>query len=63
MKYNAKFKPKFKEGILRFQDELGLWRRIDKTEVFQAETGEVIKDKIGEYYIANNGIKVYTKFK
>jgi hypothetical protein len=33
-------------------------RKIRKE--FLPETGEVLRDKIGEYYIARNGIKVYS---
>lgn len=69
--YNVKRKPGFKDGLLRFQDKQGLWKRIsqwcmEKGEIrdsYKAATGELLVDKIGEYYMSNNGTKVYTTFK
>lgn len=77
--YNAGRIPKFKDVIHRFQNKQGVWRRIvdncmvvDKNNKlgskilkkdFIAKDDEVLKDKIGSFYVANNGVKVYIDYK
>jgi len=95
-KYNVGRIPGFTDGLLRFQDEVGLWKRVanfgmveqlkdyPKKEVkktkglsnaysvpnrkilkegYKPQSEERFTDKIGEFYIANNGLKIYEKFK
>ena len=77
-RWNVDRIPGFDDGLLRFQDEVGLWKRVvnfGATEVFVGKVGTMVlkdsykpqseerfTDKIGEFYIANNGLKIYEKF-
>lgn len=76
--YNVGRIPGFKDSLHRFQDKQGLWRRLaeecmtldkdNKTgpkilkKAYEPQSDEIPKDHIGSFYIANNGIKVYTDF-
>lgn len=87
-KYNVDRIPGFTDGLLRFQDEVGLWKRVanfgmtekkreDKElahchsvlnekvlkDAYKPQGEERFTDKIGVFYIANNGLKIYEKFK
>jgi len=81
-RYNVGRIPGFDDGLLRFQDEFGLWKRVmnfgmiekkicetnhSKVKVlkedYKPQNEERFTDKIGEFYIANNGLKIYEKFK
>jgi len=63
--------PGFKDQIHRYQDEGGLWRRLfpdcyQKGELksnWKPKDDEVHDNEIGNYYIANNGKKVYISYK
>jgi hypothetical protein len=76
--WNKNFIPKYKDGIIRYQDpENGLWKRLNdwqRKEFTNKDTGvvemklspgfmpvsaEIFEDKIGRYYVAVNGMKVY----
>lgn len=75
--YNVGRIPGFQDNIHRFQDKQGLWRRItdncmvtDKDKntkvikpTYQPQSDEILTDKIGSFYVANNGIKVYISYK
>jgi hypothetical protein len=74
-RYNVDRKPGFTDGLLRFQDEIGLWKRVVNFGMAERDGKKVLRDgykpqgeerftdKIGEFYIANNGLKIYEKFK
>ena len=74
-RYNVGRIPGFSDGLLRFQDEVGFWKRVidfgmvEKEgkrilrDNFKPQSEERFTDKIGEFYIANNGLKIYEKFK
>lgn len=72
--WNKNFIPRYKDGILRYQDQdSGLWKRLMSWQSFiEKETGEVkinskflpatkevFEDKLGRFYVAVNGIKIY----
>ena len=72
--WNKNFIPKWKDGIVRYQDpENGLWKRLMTWQSYVVkETGEVklsdgflpaskeiFTDKLGRFYMAVNGVKVY----
>lgn len=73
-RYNVGRIPGFTDGLLRFQDEIGLWKRVANFGMIEKDGKKVLKDgfkpqgeecftdKIGEFYIANNGLKIYEKF-
>jgi len=74
-KYNVGRIPGFTDGIPRFQDEVGFWKRVTNFGMMEEKGIKILKDgfkpqgkerftdKIGEFYIANNGLKIYEKFK
>lgn len=71
-KYNVGRIPNFTDKKLRFQDDIGLWRRVenygcDKDGNIKPEwttaSGEVFEDELGGFYIANNGRKIYVTYK
>jgi len=74
-RYNVGRIPGFTDGLLRFQDEVGLWKRVMNFGMIEKDGKKVLRDgyksqgeerftdKIGEFYIANNGFKIYEKFK
>jgi len=74
-KWNVGRIPGFSDGLLRFQDEVGLWKRVvnfgmvekDGKKVlrdgYKPQSEERFTDKIGGFYIAINGMKIYEKFK
>lgn len=73
--WNKNFVPKYADGIARYQDpEDGLWKRLDSwqrhvvketgenklnPEFMPQDMKEVLTDKIGRYYVAKNGVRVY----
>lgn len=70
--YNVGRIPGFKDGKLRFQDQMGLWRRVDNygcdkdgniKEEWKSASGELFEDEMGGFYIANNGRKIYVNYK
>ncbi len=76
--YNKKGVPKFKTNHFRYKDKgNGLWKRvIDWHKVRDKETGKmdikedwkpkddvVESDKVGDYYVSNNGNNVYISYK
>jgi len=73
-RYNVDRIPGFTDGLLRFQDEIGFWKRVADFGMVEKDGKKVLKDsykpqseerftdKIGEFYIANNGLKIYEKF-
>ena len=78
-KYNVGRIPGFTDGLLRFQDEIGFWKRVIDFGMVKKDGVKILKDeykpqnlfsydekftdKIGEFYIANNGLKIYENFK
>lgn len=66
----------FKDGKLRYFDDQGLWRRLEDygmikdgmtgkkvlKEEWEPQSGELFKDRLGEFYIANNGTQVYISY-
>jgi len=75
--YNVDRIPSFNDNIYRFQDKNnGLWRRVEawgyttdkKTKLsvlkdtYEPQTDEILSDDIGEFYIANNGYKIYLSY-
>lgn len=72
--WNKNFIPDYHDGILRYQDpENGLWKRllgwqshvvketgeVKVNEEFLPASKEIFTDKLGRFYVAKNGIKVY----
>jgi hypothetical protein len=72
--WNKNFIPNWHDGIVRYQDpENGLWKRlmawqshvvketgeIKLNDEFLPASQEVFTDKLGRFYVAKNGIKVY----
>ncbi len=77
--YNVGVIPGFNDSILRYQNNQGLWRRLESLSYYEKEldkegnkvlkklwhpaNDEVHSDKVGDYYISNNGHKVYISYK
>lgn len=67
----------YDDKIYRYKDEEGLMRRLEPKDYlpevdskekevekkWQPQDESVYNDEIGEFYIAKNGIKVYTRYK
>lgn len=68
--YNVGRIPSFDDTIMRYQDSQGLWRRAEAScmakgslkEEWEPQTSEILKDPIGEFYVANNGNKMYLSY-
>lgn len=72
--YNIDRIPGFKDNIPRYQCKQGLWRRVilatdgkpeenDKAnKKWEPASDEVLNDKIGSYYVANNKKHIYITF-
>jgi len=72
--YNEGYKPGFKDGIMRYRDSIGLWRKLNSAAAFenggtilkkelQPQNDEVMDDEVGSFYIANCGWKIYVTYK
>jgi len=70
--YNVGMIPSFKDNKLRFQDDIGRWRRVEDygcdkdgnvKEDWTNSVGKLFDDEIGGFYIANNGRKIYVNYK
>jgi len=72
--YNEGYKPGFRDGIMRYRDSMGLWRKLNSAAAFekdgttlknelQPQNDEVMDDDMGSFYIANCGWKIYVTYK